>query len=56
MLSGLIGLIVFCADIYAILTILKSRATLNAKILWCLLVVLLPVLGLIIWYVAGPRT
>jgi hypothetical protein len=56
MLSGLIGLIVFCADIYAILTILKTRVTLGTKILWCLLVILLPVLGLIIWYVAGPRT
>lgn len=56
MLTGLMGLIVCCADIYAILTILKSRVTLGAKILWCLLVILLPVLGLIIWYVAGPRT
>ncbi len=55
MLSGLIGLIVFCADIYAILTIVKSRVTPGAKILWCLLVVLLPVVGLIIWYAAGPR-
>ena len=56
MFSGLIGLVVFCADIFAILTIVKSRVSSGTKILWCLLVVLLPVLGLIIWYVAGPRT
>jgi hypothetical protein len=55
MLTGLVGLIIFCADIYAILTIIKSRITPGAKLLWCLLVVVLPLLGLIIWYFAGPR-
>jgi hypothetical protein len=55
MLTGLIGLIVFCADIYAILTIIKSRVTPGTKVLWCLLVIILPVLGLIIWYAAGPK-
>jgi hypothetical protein len=55
MITGLVGLLVFCADIYAILTILKSRVTLGTKLLWCLLVFLLPVLGWLIWYFAGPR-
>ena len=27
----------------------------GGKLLWILLVVLLPLLGLIIWFVAGPR-
>jgi len=55
MITGLLGLLVFCADIYAILTIIKSAAAPGAKFLWCLLVFLLPVLGLLIWYFAGPR-
>ena len=55
MITGLIGLIVFCADIFAIINIVKSAASTGNKILWCLLVMILPVLGLIIWYAAGPR-
>jgi hypothetical protein len=55
MFTGLLGLLVFIADIWAILTILKSNITLGAKVLWCLLVLVLPVLGLIVWYFAGPK-
>lgn len=56
MIQGLIGLLIFVADIWAIVTILKSTVSGGAKVLWCLLVVVLPVLGLIIWYVAGPKS
>jgi hypothetical protein len=56
MFTGLLGLLVFVADIWAILTILKSNITSGAKLLWCLLVLVLPVLGLIIWYFAGPKS
>ena len=52
---GLIGLIVLIADIYAIFNIFTSRASLLAKILWTLLVLVLPVIGFIIWFFAGPR-
>jgi hypothetical protein len=55
MFTGLLGLLVFVADIWAILTILKSGVALGAKVLWCLLVLVLPVLGLLIWYFAGPK-
>ena len=56
MFTGLIGLLIFIADILAIVTILKSKVTAGTKVLWCLLVIVLPVLGLIIWYAAGPRS
>ncbi|EPX81718.1 PLD nuclease N-terminal domain-containing protein [Litoreibacter arenae] len=52
---GVIGLIILALDIYAIVKILDSGASGLAKILWILLVALLPVLGLIIWFFAGPR-
>ncbi len=55
MFTGLIGLLVFIADIWAILSILQSKAEMGAKILWCLLVLILPVVGLLIWYFAGPK-
>lgn len=52
---GLIGLIVLIADIYAIYNIFTSRASLGAKLLWTLGVLIFPVVGFIVWFFAGPR-
>lgn len=53
---GLIGLLVLAADIYAIIQILSSGASTAAKIVWILVILILPVLGFIIWLIAGPRS
>ena len=55
MVTGLIGLLIFLADIVAIVNIVKSALPTGNKILWCLLVFILPVIGLIIWFAVGPR-
>lgn len=54
--NGFWGLLVLIADIWAIVNIFQSRATTGAKVLWTVLVILLPVLGFIIWFFAGPKT
>lgn len=54
--NGFWGLIVLVADIWAIVNIFQSSATTGAKVLWTVLVILLPVLGFIIWLIAGPKT
>lgn len=54
--SGLLGLIIFVLDVYAIIKILGSSASTMMKIVWVLVVALLPVVGLIIWFVAGPKS
>lgn len=53
--NSLVGLIILALDIWAIINVLKSGAETGMKILWVLLIALLPVLGLIIWAIAGPR-
>ncbi|MDB6049429.1 MAG: hypothetical protein JWR17_2175 [Pseudomonas sp.] len=53
--NGLIGLIILALDIWAIINVMKSGAEVGMKIIWVLLILLLPVLGLIIWAIAGPR-
>ncbi|CUH99525.1 PLDc N-terminal domain-containing protein [Leisingera aquaemixtae] len=53
---GLIGLLVLAADIYAIIQVLGSGASTAAKIVWVLVILVLPVLGFIAWLVAGPRS
>lgn len=55
MLEGLVGLLILALDIWAILKIISSSATTGAKVLWILLILFLPLLGLIIWYFAGPK-
>ncbi|MGD2056836.1 MAG: PLDc N-terminal domain-containing protein [Gammaproteobacteria bacterium] len=53
--GGLFGVLVLLADVWAILNIFQSSATLGAKALWIVLVLVLPLLGVVIWYFAGPR-
>jgi hypothetical protein len=54
-LSGLISLIILALDIWAIINVVKSSAEMPMKIIWILVIIILPVLGLIIWAIAGPR-
>ena len=52
----LLGLIVVIGDVWAIVNVLMSRTTTAVvKFIWVLLILLLPVIGLIVWLVAGPR-
>lgn len=55
-LRGLGGLLLLALDIWALVSIINSSRTTGSKMLWCLLVILLPLLGFIIWLVAGPRS
>ena len=52
--KGILGVLILIADVYAILQIAQSSASNGKKALWIVLVILLPVLGVIIWYLAGP--
>jgi hypothetical protein len=54
--NGLWGLIVLVADIWAIVNIFQSSATTGKKVLWTVLVILLPVLGFILWFFLGPKS
>ncbi|HEY3173197.1 MAG TPA: PLD nuclease N-terminal domain-containing protein [Thermoanaerobaculia bacterium] len=51
---GLIGLVVFVLDVIALVSLLKSSADSGTKILWALLVILLPVVGMILYFLMGP--
>lgn len=52
---GIFGLIVLVADVYALYNIITSGASTVAKVVWCLVVLILPVLGFVAWLLAGPR-
>jgi succinate dehydrogenase/fumarate reductase cytochrome b subunit len=54
--QGIGGLIVLIADVWAIVNIFQSGADTGRKVLWTVLVIVLPVLGFILWYFLGPKT
>lgn len=53
-ITGIGALLILIADIYAIVMIVQSAAKDIEKLLWVLLVLILPLIGVILWYFAGP--
>ncbi|HYW57769.1 MAG TPA: PLDc N-terminal domain-containing protein [Polaromonas sp.] len=51
----MVGLLILAGDIWAIINIFQSSASNEKKLIWILAVVLLPLLGLILWFLLGPR-
>jgi phospholipase D-like protein len=55
-IRGIVGLLILAADVWAIINISQSGASTGRKVAWIVLVLVLPVVGLIIWFLLGPRT
>jgi hypothetical protein len=53
---GIVGLLILALDIYGIIQVINSGASGGAKILWILAILVFPVVGLIVWYLAGPKS
>jgi hypothetical protein len=47
--------VILLADLWAIVSVFRSDKSDGVKVLWSLLLVLFPVVGLLIWGFAGPR-
>ncbi|ADE16540.1 conserved hypothetical protein [Nitrosococcus halophilus Nc 4] len=54
--GGLFGLLLLVADVWAILNIFQSRSSTGGKAVWIVLVLVLPLLGFILWFLLGPRS
>lgn len=54
MLGRLAIVVVYLLVAFAVVRVIQSNEKLERKILWILLVVLVPLLGLIIWALMGP--
>ncbi len=53
-MGALISFLVLIGDIYAIIKIFQSSAEAIKKAIWIAVVLVFPVVGLIVWYLAGP--
>ena len=49
------GVLILAGDIWAIINIFQSSVSNEKKLIWIIVVVLLPLLGLILWFFLGPR-
>ncbi|MEM0913253.1 MAG: PLDc N-terminal domain-containing protein [Planctomycetota bacterium] len=54
-LPGILGLIVLILDIIAIVDIVCSKLSMPVKVLWVLVVLFLPILGMILWFAVGRK-
>lgn len=54
-MGTLLGIAIFVADIWAIVKTIQSPVTPGNKVLWVIIILLLPIVGLILWFFLGPR-
>lgn len=55
-LGGILGILILIACVWAIVQTFQSRTTTGTKVFWIVLILILPVIGLILWFFAGPRS
>ena len=55
-MNSLIGLVILVLDILAIVNLVKSSKPTGQKILWALLIIFLPVIGLILYFLLGRKS
>lgn len=51
--TSLIGLVILILDIVAIVSVVAGRGSLGRKLLWTLLILVLPVLGMLLYFLIG---
>ena len=54
-MRGLLSLVVLVLDIVAIIDVLKSSMSTGKKVLWILLILILPVIGLLLYFFIGRK-
>lgn len=55
-ITGIGGLVLLVLDLWALISVLGSGNSTGNKLLWVLLILFLPLLGFILWLLAGPRS
>ncbi len=55
-MKALFAIVLLVLDIMAILQVLKSSMTGGKKALWIILIILLPLIGLILYYLIGKKS
>ena len=54
-MGGLLGLVVLVLDIIAIVDLLKSSKDTGKKALWIILILILPIVGMVLYFLIGNK-
>ncbi len=54
-MGGILGLLVLVLDIIAIVDVLKSSLDTSKKALWIILILILPVIGMVVYFLIGKK-
>lgn len=55
-MGGVLGLLILVLDIIAIVDLLKSSMDTGKKALWIILILILPVIGMVLYFLIGKKT
>lgn len=55
MIGSVLGLLHFIVSIWAIINVFQSSESTGSKVMWTALILIFPLIGLLIWFFAGPR-
>tara|TARA_R110002073_G_scaffold31157_2_gene95879 strand:- start:90 stop:269 length:180 start_codon:yes stop_codon:yes gene_type:complete len=54
-IGGILGFILLILDVWAVIKVVQSSASTGSKVLWVVLILILPLAGLLLWYFLGPK-
>ncbi len=54
-MGGILGLLVLVLDIIAIVDVLKSSMDTGKKALWLILILVLPIVGMVLYFLIGKK-
>lgn len=54
-ISGLFGLLLLILTVWAIVSTLQSRASTGKKVLWIVILLMIPLIGFLLWLLFGPK-
>jgi hypothetical protein len=54
-MKAILGLVVLVLDIIAIIDVLKSSMAIGKKVLWIILILVLPVVGMVLYFLIGKK-
>jgi hypothetical protein len=54
-MGGILGLLILVLDIIAIVNVLKSPMGTGKKALWVILILILPVIGMVFYFLIGNK-
>ena len=54
-ITGIFGFIILIADVWAMVNVGQSDVTTGKKVAWIVGILIFPVIGLLVWWLAGPH-